>query len=98
MNQCYELKSSTSNIQSIFILYMMIKLIREEGYIDDINLRKFLHQYENDSYIEKFNRIFKHILHQGFLTIEQILQSIKDFFLLDVNYFLINFYKLSIVI
>jgi len=91
MNQCYELKSSTPDIQANFILYIMIKLIREEGYIDDINLKKFLRQYENDSYIEKLNRIFKQILRQGFLTIEQILQSTKDFFLQDVNYLLIDF-------
>jgi hypothetical protein len=85
MNQCYELKSSTPEIQSIFIFYMMIKLIREEGYIDEINLKNFLNQYQTDSNIEKLNRISKQILHEGFLTIEQIFQSTKDFFLQDVN-------------
>jgi len=85
MNQCYELKSSTPESQSIFIFYMMIKLIREEGYIDEINLKNFLNQYRTDSNIEKLNRISKQILHEGFLTIEQIFQSTKNFFLQDVN-------------
>lgn len=85
MNQCHELKSSTPEFQSIFLFYMMIKLIRDEGYIDEINLKKFLNQYETKSNIEKINLISKKILREGFLTIEQILQSAKDFFLQDVN-------------
>ncbi len=82
MNQCYELKSSTTEIQTNFIFYMMIKLIRNEGYIDEINLKKFLSQYHTNFNNEKLN---KEILYEGFLTIEQIFQSTKDFFLQDVN-------------
>jgi hypothetical protein len=82
MNQCHELKSSTPENQSIFLFYMMIQLIRTEGYIDEMNFKKFL----QPSNIDKFHRI----LREGFLTIEQILQSTKDFFLQDVNH-LFNF-------
>ncbi len=64
---------------------MMIKLILKEGYIDENNLEKFLHQYETTSNLEKFHFISKQILREGFLTIEQIVQSTKDFFLQDVN-------------
>jgi len=67
---------------------MMIKLIRDEGYIDEINLQKLLHQYQTASNLEKFNFISKQILREGFLTIEQIVQSTKDFFLQDVNHIL----------
>ena len=72
--QCQELKSSTPDIQTIFIFYMIIKLLRKEGYIDEDNLRK-----------EPNRENFKNILRNGFLTTEQILQSIKDFFLQDVR-------------
>jgi hypothetical protein len=85
LNQCHELKSATSESQVIFLFYMMIKLIRKEGYIDENNLEKFLHQYETTSNLEKFHFISKQILREGFLTIEQIVQSTKDFFLQDVN-------------
>ena len=85
LKQCHELKSTTPENQVIFLFYMMIKLIREEGYIDEINLPKLLHQYETASHLEKFNIISKQILREGFLTIEQIVQSTKSFFLQDVN-------------
>ena len=79
------MKSTTPENQVIFLFYMMIKLIREEGYIDEANLPKLLHQYETASNLEKFNAISKQILREGFLTIEQIVQSTKSFFLQDVN-------------
>jgi hypothetical protein len=82
------LKSATPESQVIFLFYMMIKLIRDEGYIDEINLEKLLHQYQTASNLEKFNLISKQILREGFLTIEQIVQSTKDFFLQDVNHIL----------
>jgi hypothetical protein len=85
MKQCYDLKSSTPETQSIFLFYMMIKLIRTEGYIDENHLRDILNQYQNDTNIQKLNIIYKHILRNGFLTIEQIIHSAKDFFLQDVS-------------
>lgn len=81
MNQCYELKSSTLEIQTNFLFYMMIKLIHDEGYLDENNLKTLLNESE-------INTISKHILSKGFLTTEQIFQSIKDFFLQDVNHLL----------
>ncbi|CAF5127576.1 unnamed protein product [Rotaria sp. Silwood1] len=57
---------------------MMIKLIQKEGYIDEINTREILNQYQTNIENEKFNIIYKHILRHGFLTIEQIIQSTKD--------------------
>ncbi|CAF4553692.1 unnamed protein product [Rotaria socialis] len=83
MNQCYELKSSTPESQAIFLFYMLIKLIQKEGYIDETSIREILNQHQTNQENEKFNIIFKHILRNGFLTIEQISQSAKDFFLQD---------------
>ncbi|CAF5039532.1 unnamed protein product, partial [Rotaria sp. Silwood1] len=83
MNQCYELKVTTPEAQAIFLFYMMIKLIQKEGYIDEIHTREILNQYQTNTENEKFNIIYKHILRHGFLTIEQIIQSAKDFFLQD---------------
>ncbi|CAF3805843.1 unnamed protein product [Rotaria sp. Silwood1] len=57
---------------------MMFKLIQKEGYIDEINTREILNQYQTNIENEKFNIIYKHILRHGFLTIEQIIQSTKD--------------------
>ncbi|CAF1561008.1 unnamed protein product [Adineta steineri] len=83
MNQCYELKIATPEIQTIFLFYMMIKLIRQEGYIDEINLKKILNQYTNDTIEKKLDIINKQILRNGLLTIEQITHSANDFFLYD---------------
>ncbi|CAF3346668.1 unnamed protein product [Rotaria sp. Silwood2] len=83
MNQCYELKVTTPEGQAIFLFYMMIKLIQKEGYIDEINVREILNQYQTKNENEKFNIIYKYILRNGFLTIEQLIQSAKDFFLQD---------------
>jgi hypothetical protein len=85
MNQCHELKATTPEAQASFLFYMMIKLIREEGYIDETNLRNILNQYQTDTSSQILNRINKQILRNGFLTIEQIIQSAKDFFLQDVS-------------
>ncbi|UJR31391.1 hypothetical protein I4U23_018885 [Adineta vaga] len=83
MNQCHELKITTSEAQTNFLLYMIIKLIREEGYIDEINLIHILQQYQTNTNDEKLQRINKEIIRNGFLTMEQISQSAKDFFLQD---------------
>ncbi|CAF1625727.1 unnamed protein product [Rotaria magnacalcarata] len=83
MSQCYELKSSTPEGQAIFLFYMLIKLIQKEGYIDETSVREILNQHQTNQENENFNTIFKHILRNGFLTIEQISQSAKDFFLQD---------------
>ncbi|CAF1261150.1 unnamed protein product [Adineta steineri] len=83
LNQCYELKIATPELQTIFLFYMMIKLIRQEGYIDEINLKKILNQYTNDTIEKKLDIINKQILRNGFLTIEQITHSADDFFLYD---------------
>jgi len=85
MNQCHELKATTPEAQASFLFYMMIKLIREEGYIDETNLRNILNLYQTDTSSQILNRINKQILRNGFLTIEQIIQSAKDFFLQDVS-------------
>ncbi len=85
MNQCHELKATTPEAQANFLFYMMIKLIRKEGYIDETNLRNILNQYQTDTSSQILNRINKQILRNGFLTIEQIIQSAKDFFLQDVS-------------
>ena len=90
MNQCHELKSTTPESQTIFLFYMMIKLIRDEGYLDDITLQKLLHQHSTASNLDKLQFISKQILREGFLTIEQIVQSAKDFFLQDVKYSLVK--------
>lgn len=79
MNQCYELKMSTPEVQANFLYYMMIKLIQKEGYLDETTIKQILIG------TEKSNIILKHILRQGFLTIDQITQSAKDFFLQDVS-------------
>jgi len=85
MNQCHELKATTPEAQASFLFYMMIKLIREEGYIDETNLKNILNLYQTDTSSQILNRINKQILRNGFLTIEQIIQSAKDFFLQDVS-------------
>lgn len=81
MNQCHELRSTTAENQSIFLFYMFIKLIRQEGSIDQTTLE----QYSNRPNSEKLHRISKQILRDGVLTLEQILQSTRDFFLQDVK-------------
>ena len=58
---------------------MMIKLIRTEGYIDENHLKE-----------KDMNIISKQILRNGFLTIEQIIHSAKDFFLHDVRHYSSN--------
>lgn len=85
MNQCHELRTTSAENQSIFLFYMFIRLLREEGYIDELNLQKLLEQYQTKPNAEKLLRISKQILRDGFLTLEQILQSTRDFFLQDVN-------------
>ena len=86
MKQCHELRSTTAENQSIFLFYMFIRILREEGYIDELNLRKLLEQYQTKPNAEKLLRISKQIFRDGFLTLEQILQSTRDFFLQDVNH------------
>ncbi|CAF0923040.1 unnamed protein product [Adineta ricciae] len=78
--QCYELKSAVPEIQTNFLVYMLVKLIREEGYMDEECVKKILQQSKTDANEEKLNRS---LLRCGFLTIEQLSQSTKDFFLQD---------------
>ncbi|CAF0920812.1 unnamed protein product [Adineta ricciae] len=78
--QCYELKSAIPEIQTNFLFYMLIKLIREEGYMDEECVKKILQQSKTDANEKKLN---KSLLRHGFLTIEQLSQSTKDFFLQD---------------
>lgn len=64
---------------------MAIKLVRQEGYIDEANLKTLLQQYDKEADQEKLTRISNEILRNGFLTLEQLMQSAKDFFLQDVS-------------
>lgn len=72
MDQCYELKLATPESQAIFLCYMMVRLIQKEGYIDEMD-------------IKTNNLSDKYMLRHGFLTVEQISQSTKAFFLQDVR-------------
>ena len=81
MEQCYELKIGTYEAQAIFLFYMIIKLIQEDGYIDEFNVREIINQHP----LNTKNIIHKQILRDGCLTIEQIIQSAKAFFLQDVS-------------
>lgn len=85
MNQCHELRLTSAENQSIFIFYMFVRLIRQEGYIDELTLEKLLQQYQTQPNSEKILLISKQILRDGVLTLEQIMQSTRDFFLQDVN-------------
>ena len=66
---------------------MLVKLIREEGYMDEESVKKILQQSQTDVNEEKLN---KSLLRHGFLTIEQLSQSTKDFFLQDVRFAFIS--------
>jgi hypothetical protein len=93
MDQCHELKIASPEAQAIFLFYMIIKLIREEGYIDENSLRQILNRYKNDPDRDKLsvklNTIYKQILRDGYLTIEQVIHSARDFFLQDVSHYFI---------
>lgn len=81
INQCQELKQSSPEMQMNFIFYMIIKLLRNEGYIDDNLLRKL----SADIHEKNIEEISRKILTNGCLTVEQIIQSIRAFFFQDVK-------------
>ena len=81
INQCQELKQSSPEMQTNFIFYMIIKLLRNEGYIDDNLLRKL----STDIHEKNIEEISRKILTNGCLTVEQIVQSIRAFFFQDVK-------------
>lgn len=89
IEQCYELKLALPEIQAMFLFYMMVKLIRSEGYIDEKNLGEILHQYQDvvhrDQLSEQLHRIYKQSLRDGFLTMQQIVGSATSFFLEEVS-------------
>lgn len=68
-------------MQTNFIFYMIIKLLRNEGYIDDNLLRKL----STDIHEKNIEEISRKILTNGCLTVEQIVQSIRAFFFQDVK-------------
>lgn len=78
IEQCQELKQSSVEIQTNFIFYMIIKLLRNEGYIDENLLRKISEDFNEKNFEEL-------LLTDGYLSIEQIIQSIRAFFFQDVN-------------
>ena len=82
LKQCYELKTAMPDVQTSFLFYMMIKLIRSEGHIDETLLARY--RTRVDKHSELFP-IEKQLLTHGYLTIDQITRSAKDFFLHDVS-------------
>ena len=75
IDQCCELRQS----QTIFLPYLMIRLIRNEAHLEENQLQKILENLNENNQISKF------VIQQGFLTIEQILHSARAFFLNEVD-------------
>ena len=92
MNQCYELKLATADIQTIFLFYMIIKLIQQDVYLDEIHVKEILQQEQINVQNEKLYRMNRFILRYGFLTFEQKVQSATKFFLQDVRHALKTFF------
>ena len=82
LKQCYELKTAMPDVQASFLFYMLIKLVRSEGYVDDILLARPRTSLDPKSEVLPAE---KQLLTDGYLTVDQITRSAKDFFLHDVS-------------